>query len=299
MFKERTDLALETHEINVEKNIDDGIVLEKESYDEIEITKIKITNKEGEQSSGMKQGIYITFSIGKVWEKDSGYIKKCKEQISSTISSLLPKLPNNEGMYLVVGLGNRRIISDAIGPKVIDRLLVTHHIKALKRDLYDSFNFSDVCAISPGVLGDTGMESLDVVKSVTKEFAPKCIILIDALASRNIDRLATTVQICNVGISPGSGVDNHREEINENTLGVPIISIGVPTVVDAQTMVYNILGKENLEYVEKYFVKEDNFFVSLKESDTVIEYMSEIISDSLNLALHKSLSYEDLKELIK
>ena len=299
MFNERTDLALELHEINAEKGIDDGIIVDESKEGEILISKIEIINKNGEMLAGKKEGVYVTIDVGEIWNRESQYFRQCVDVISSQIGSLIKAVHNN---FLVVGLGNKKILCDAIGPNTVERLLITRHIKTLNYELYNSMAFSNVSSIIPGVLADTGIESREIINAVVSMVEPDVVIVIDSLASRNINRLATTIQISNVGISPGAGVNNRRQELSFDTLGTPVISIGVPTVVDASTLVYNVLGhdvvpNEKNEIIERYFSSKNNFFVSLKESDVIIEKMSILLARSINCALQSNMTLEDLEDL--
>ena len=206
---------------------------------------------------------------------------------------------SGDNSFLVAGLGNWNITPDALGPKAISGLLVTRHLKAYMPEHFDE-SVKGVCAISPGVLGITGIETNEIIKGVVNHVEPCAVIAIDALASRRVERVNTTIQISDTGISPGAGVGNSRGALNKETIGVPVIAVGVPTVVDAATIAVDAL--ENLidESEDKYRLVRDllspyykNLIVAPKNMDAMITDMSNIISAGLNMALQGGLSYED------
>lgn len=300
MFSELTDMALELHELNVENGIDDGIVVKESEKDGILISKIEILNESGKKLLGKDDGIYVTIHVGEIWNRELNYIEKCCNVILEQLKSMIC-IDNKR--FLLVGLGNDKILCDSIGPRVIDKILVTHHIKDIDKSLYENLLLSDVMAIAPGVLADTGIESFELVNAIVSLEKPDCVILIDALASRNINRLATTIQMSTNGLAPGSGVNNRRKEISYETLNVPVISIGVPLVVDASTLVYNVLGNnvshsDKEDIISNYFKVNNNFFVSLKESDLIIKKLADLISRALNMALHQNVTKNDLNDLL-
>jgi len=299
MLNERTDLALEMHEIKSERNINDGIIVDEEYDDRIKTTRIVISSEKASSDSNLKIGKYITIEVEEIWNEDSVYLKRCVNKIKRELTKLIPSNCKN---CLVVGLGNRRILCDSIGPKTVDHILVTRHIKDINDEMFEKLNFFNVASFSPGVLSDTGIESSLMIGSIIKEISPDFVIVIDALASRNINRLAKTIQITDTGISPGSGVNNNRQALNSDLLGIPIISIGIPTVVDAQTMIYNIFGhnygcEKDIDMIEQYFQHNKNYFVSLKETDVIIEKMTKVLSLSINCTLHNKLNLGEIEEL--
>ena len=232
----RTDLADERRDLykkanKIEDEID-GIDAENEDIsDKIKVTRVKITNKEGEEAIGKPIGDYITIDIKKI-----NYLTdEEKEKAMQTLSNELKKLVQEKVQYkedvLVVGLGNEEVTPDALGPDVIKKIEVTRHILQYMPQYIDE-NARPVSAIAPGVLGTTGIETLEIIKGVVDNTKPKLLIVIDALASRSMERISSTIQISNTGIVPGAGVGNTRKEISINTLGIPVIAIGIPTVVD-------------------------------------------------------------------
>lgn len=307
----RTDLALEQKERFESDNVEiPGVVLE-EYYDEkreITTTKVMIETENGAKMMGRPVGNYITLEAPDLAVPDEDYHREISIEISKILKELIPK-EKEEYRVLVVGLGNRLVTPDALGPKVVDHLVVTRHIvKEYGKYAMGSEKAHMVSAIVPGVMGQTGMETLEIVKGIVEETKPDFAIAVDALAARNTKRLNRTIQIADTGINPGSGVGNHRNALTEETLGIPVIAIGVPTVVDAATIVNdtmeNLLAaletSEMLKGVgvvlqgynatEKYeLIKElispnlNGLFVTRKDIDDTIQRISYTISEALNI----------------
>lgn len=307
----RTDLALEQKERFESDNVEiPGVVLE-EYYDEkreITTTKVVIETENGAKMMGRPVGNYITLEAPDLAVPDEDYHREISIEISKILKELIPK-EKEEYRVLVVGLGNRLVTPDALGPKVADHLVVTRHIvKEYGKYAMGSEKAHMVSAIVPGVMGQTGMETLEIVKGIVEETKPDFAIAVDALAARNTKRLNRTIQIADTGINPGSGVGNHRNGLTEETLGIPVIAIGVPTVVDAATIVNdtmeNLLAaletSEMLKGVgvvlqgynatEKYeLIKElispnlNGLFVTPKDIDDTIQRISYTISEALNI----------------
>lgn len=307
----RTDLALEQKERFESDNVEiPGVVLE-EYYDEkreITTTKVMIETENGAKMMGRPVGNYITLEAPDLAVPDEDYHREISIEISKILKELIPK-EKEEYRVLIVGLGNRLVTPDALGPKVADHLVVTRHIvKEYGKYAMGSEKAHMVSAIIPGVMGQTGMETLEIVKGIVEETKPDFAIAIDALAARNTKRLNRTIQIADTGINPGSGVGNHRNGLTEETLGIPVIAIGVPTVVDAATIVNdtmeNLLAaletSEMLKGVgvvlqgynatEKYeLIKElispnlNGLFVTPKDIDDTIQRISYTISEALNI----------------
>ena len=307
----RTDLALEQKERFESDNVEiPGVVLE-EYYDEkreITTTKVMIETENGAKMMGRPVGNYITLEAPDLAVPDEDYHREISIEISKILKELIPK-EKEEYRVLIVGLGNRLVTPDALGPKVADHLVVTRHIvKEYGKYAMGSEKAHMVSAIVPGVMGQTGMETLEIVKGIVEETKPDFAIAVDALAARNTKRLNRTIQIADTGINPGSGVGNHRNGLTEETLGIPVIAIGVPTVVDAATIVNdtmeNLLAaletSEMLKGVgvvlqgynatEKYeLIKElispnlNGLFVTPKDIDDTIQRISYTISEALNI----------------
>lgn len=299
MFEKRTDLALELHELHGK---DSGIELDEQIINGIKVTSATVREGTGEQTAGKPAGLYITLDIGKLWQNDKRLFVKTANLVSEQIKKLLPK---EKGSVLVAGLGNESITPDSLGPRAVKKLLVTRHIEKLDPSLFSSAGFGSVSAIAAGVLGQTGIESAEIIKSVCDSVKPDCVIVIDSLASRRLERLATTVQISNGGIAPGSGVSNKRRAIDEGLLGVPAVSVGVPTVVDAATLAVDILeehsGKRDDSFAELVTrVLEGGgreMFVTPKENDIIAERLSDLLAASLNIALH-GMTYDEISDFI-
>ena len=228
MYNFRTDLALERRDIfRKNNNLEeiDGVEIEnKEINENLKVTKVNITNQNGEQSIGKPIGTYITIDIQKLRLAEETEIQKSAEVLSEELKEIINKHIEFKDDILVVGLGNMYVTPDSLGPKVINDIDVTRHIIKYLPQYIDE-NSRPVSAISPGVLGTTGIETLEILEGVVKEIKPKLLIVIDALASRSIERISNTIQLSDTGIVPGAGVGNTRKEISESTLGIPVVAI--------------------------------------------------------------------------
>lgn len=309
MNKIRTDLAIEAHEMcskeKAEENHLDGIDVSEYQNGDVFITKISVTNEKGSEILGKPLGHYITLEIPNLKYSDEAYKSACAE-IAEQLKNLTSITSTTK--TLVVGLGNEAITPDALGPKTLSNLVVTNHIKQGRDFLGESF--SRVCALAPGVLGTTGIETIEIIKGVVEKTKPELVIAVDALASRSMDRISNTVQISDSGITPGSGVENRREGINEDALGVKVIAIGVPTVVDAATVASDsidaVLAKENGDFKEIGYEKiysllsksVGNMMVTPKDIDSVIEKAAKTVANGINLALHKDLTLSEIESYI-
>lgn len=288
----RTDLAVEARELHTE-NID-GVESEEIKRGNITITKITVVNEAGAKALGKPVGKYITADIPPLSE-DSGFDSEAAETLSEELENLLP----GEGAVLVTGLGNNDITPDALGPKAASHVLATRHITGETAKLAGLDNLRKVAVLAPGVLGQTGIETGEIIAGIAARINPAAVVVIDALASHRLKRLGCTVQMTDTGISPGSGVGNNRKEISKATLGIPVIAIGVPTVVEASTLAYDITGSEpdsqRLSEIEPQGTK---MIVTPREIDTLISRASALISHAINCALQKSLSPDDLMMLV-
>lgn len=235
-MEKRTDLAIEAHELYTQtenNNRVPGVKIDIEQMGEITISRVRVLNKDGEKAINKPAGNYITVEIPELIHRTQHLYEKTIEAVTGELSKLL-KIKHGD-LVLVVGLGNRNITADALGPMVVSQLLVTRHLfELMPEELEDGIR--PVCALSPGVLGVTGIETGEILKGVAQRVKPNLLIVIDALASRRLERVSTTIQLSDTGLSPGSGIGNTRMAINEESLGIPVIAIGVPTVVDAATM---------------------------------------------------------------
>lgn len=287
----RTDLALEAKE-NIQGHIE-GIDYREENIDDIKITTLKICEDKASYRLEKPKGTYITIEVPKFTDNDENLEEHAKI-IASKIKSVLPK----EGLIFVAGLGNKDITPDNLGPESISHILATRHVTgelASSSELLSSLR--SVAAISPGVLGQTGIETGEILYSISQRLKPTAIIAIDALASSKLERLGCTVQISDTGISPGSGVGNARPQINEETMGIPVISIGVPTVVDAITLASDLLDNENI-LQEKMGSKANLMMVTPREVDLLIKRSAKLVALAINLALQENLTSEDILALV-
>ncbi|MDR7857099.1 GPR endopeptidase [Tissierella sp.] len=324
MFQVRTDLAIENRELyKIERNEESkGIEIEKEEKENYTVTKVKVLDNQGSKNLQKPIGTYITIDVPGLNKTD----EDLKDEISQVVAKEIKSLGKNkeDSKILIVGLGNWNITPDALGPKVVERVLVT-------RQFFVNFNkeidetVANVAALSPGVMGITGIETGELVRGVVEKVKPDLVIAIDALASRKMDRVSTTIQISDTGINPGAGVGNNRMEINKETLGVPVIAIGIPTVVDAATIVndtldliidslkseatvgtefYNLLSEISSE--EKYTLIQDvlnpymkNVVVTPTDIDVLIDDLSIIVANGLNIALHPGIDLKDVNRYIR
>lgn len=289
-----TDLALEDKERFESDNVEVSGVSVDEVYNEekeIKITTVKILTENGAKIMRKPVGTYITMEAPNMTLPDVEYQMEIAEELAKYLKELL-QVEKRDYTALVVGLGNRNVTPDALGPQVVDDLRVTRHI--IKE--YGKYAMADedahmVSAIAPGVMAQTGMESSEIVKGIASEVKPDFVIAIDALAARNTKRLNRTIQIADTGINPGSGVGNHREGITEETLGIPVIAIGVPTVVSAATIVRDTMEsmmtdwepeEKNKTFDSLIAPHLHGMFVTPKDIDDTIQRLSRIISEALN-----------------
>ena len=311
MYNFRTDLASERRDIyqkaNNLSNEIEGIESTREEIDEnIKVERVKITNENGEKAIGKPIGNYITIDIKKLKIAQEEEIQKAGETLSNELKKIIDAHIDKQGEVLVVGLGNIYVTPDSLGPKVINEIEVTRHIiNYLPQYVEEGTRM--VSAISPGVLGTTGIETVEILKGIVDNIHPKLVIVIDALASRSIERISSTVQISDTGIVPGAGVGNTRSEISQKTLGVPVVAIGIPTVVETAVLVNDCLDlfieklqneaksndylnklkeENNYEEIKQALLPQDyNLIVTPKEIDDLIENMKNIVAQGINQSL--------------
>lgn len=324
-----TDLALEAREIfkELKKEVvqemrePPGVDVENAGTQDIKITRVRVVSPEGEASIGKPMGNYITLEVQGLRQNDQQIFEDTCKALGTELVSILNL--KDKSTILVVGLGNWNVTADALGPKVVSSMMVTRHLIEYVPEQIDQ-GVRPVCAISPGVLGITGIETGEIVRGIVDRIHPDIIIAIDALASRKMDRVNTTIQISDTGITPGSGVGNKRMELSRKTLGAPVIAIGVPTVVDAATMAndaidlvldsmiqqakqgtefYNMLS--NIDKDDKYQLIQEvlkpfigSLIVTPKEIDELMERTSKVIANGLNIALHQGLTLQDVNRYI-
>ncbi|QEK12376.1 GPR endopeptidase [Crassaminicella thermophila] len=324
MFQIRSDLALEIRELykeNTQQEIP-GVEVEQKKQEFATITHVKVLNQEGSKIMGKPEGSYITI--------ESPSLKKADADVKDALSQLLAKelvnlIPNKSNFKtLIVGLGNWDITPDALGPQVVSKVFVTRHFFEMYKKTDDP-TMRPVSAISPGVMGTTGIETVEIIRGIVEKTKPDLVVAIDALASRRMQRVHTTIQISTTGINPGSGIGNKRKELSQHTLGVPVIAIGVPTVVDAATLANDTIklvvdalsdqaSKESEFYKllrgmsdeDKYsLIKEvldpygANVIVTTKDIDVIITNISQVIANALNIALHPGIDLKDVNRYLQ
>ena len=298
-FQVRTDLALEARENISEAESELRGVNVEEYYledEDIQITKVMIHTKNAAKAMGKPMGVYVTMEAPAMLEPDEGYHREISQCLSKELKQMIPD-SDKEQSVLVVGLGNREVTADSLGPQVLDNLQITRHmVKAYGKAAYNKESMNLISSIEPGVMAKTGMEAAEIVKGIVGETKPDVIVVIDALAARSTKRLNRTIQISNTGIQPGSGVGNHRNALTLESLGVPVIAIGVPTVVDAATIVGDALEKllsgdndfDQVKYMGQHraaFSELNNMYMTGKDIDAVIKRVSFTVSEGINMAL--------------
>lgn len=277
----RTDLAVESFG---GEGLPDGVHRHKRGRC-FDITEIVIDDDTCAETIGKGRGRYITLETGHLSRFSDDY-EAMTEELSGELSRLVP-----EGDVLVVGLGNNDITPDALGPQTAARVLATRHLRdELGEDEDFLLSLRRVSTIAGGVLGQTGIETAEIVRALAGQLRPAAVIAVDALACSDVSRLGTTIQLTDTGISPGSGVSNARKELSSRNLGVPVIAVGVPTVVDMHTIVRSLTDAD---------IPEDtpNMIVTPRDIDRLTERASQLIAFGINLALHPSLSFEDVRGL--
>ncbi len=298
----RTDLAVEAHEYYTKDYSGSGVVTDTEFFGDVNITTVKVVNEEGEKLLHKKMGSYITVEVANMKYITDENREKVQELIGERLEKMLDAMGVADNI-LVVGLGNQDITPDALGPETVSRLDVTRHLFEYMPQ-YVRKGAKSISAIAPGVLGNTGIETLEIIRGITERTKPKAVIAIDALAARDTRRVGNTIQIADTGIHPGSGVGNRRKGLNKDTLGIPVIAIGVPTVVDAATIADDAIeaamqeGKmqisENINEDERYHTVRRcmgdsmaSMMVTPKEIDSIITDVAVILSGGINKGLHK------------
>lgn len=277
----RTDLALES----AGEEISDGITRIQRG-NAFKITEITIHNDKSGEQIGRKKGKYITLE-GEAFGNFSNSFREMCVEFSEELSKFLPK-----GNILVAGLGNSDITPDALGPQVAAKILATRHLRDELENSQELFSdLRSVGVIAGGVLGQTGIETAELIDAVMEKVQPECVIAVDALACSDVNRLGRTVQLSDAGISPGSGVQNKRRELSEKTLGVPVIAIGIPTVVDMHTIVSNYTGNEISGELP-------NMMVTPRDIDRLIERSASMLAAGINMALQPQLDFEEIEALM-
>ena len=279
----RTDLALEERESFDGSGVEIHGVEVEESCDEerdVRLTRVKIVSERGAREMGKSRGTYLTLEAPGLASPDEDYHR----EVSEVIADLLRELTGTAESVLVAGLGNRDVTPDALGPQAVSNLMITRHlIREYGREMMGMAGCCVVSGIVPGVMAQTGMETSEILQGIIEETRPDLLIVIDALAARSTRRLGRTVQITDTGIQPGSGVGNHRGSLTKESLGIPVIAIGVPTVVEAAAIVYDAQG--NCEKMPPHL---NGMFVTPKNIDEMIRQLSFTLSEALNMVFSEA-----------
>lgn len=287
----RTDLACEWGRVGGYER--EGTRFAEERWAHGTLQSLRICSEQAARRIGRPEGEYVTVSCGAIWKLD----KDALDALVGVVARVLLRLLRGETRtevdgemdVLVVGLGNMEITADAVGPRAVRELLVTRHLREQEPDIFRRMGCCGVSALSPGVLGQTGMEVAEVVLGAVRRCRPHAIVAIDALAARSCERLAATVQLSNTGIAPGAGIGNDRCELNRRTMGVPVIALGIPTVVDSSTLVYDALHEAGIEQVDERLrrILENGrrFYVSPKEADLITTRTAQMVAHAINRAL--------------
>jgi spore protease len=280
----RTDLAVERRELLGDR-VPAGVRFDEIISGNVKTTVIEIISPEGERALSKPQGRYITVET----DNTAGEIDEKNEALNALKESLDSLLPES-GCVLVAGLGNVKITPDALGPETVDRIFATRHLGS-QTEKFGLPQLRQVSAVSTGVMGQTGMETVEMLTALTEKIQPSAVIVVDALAAANTKRIGNTFQLSDVGLSPGSGVGNSRKRIDRSTLGVPVIAVGVPTVVDASSLVFS-RDRNQDETID------GSLMVTPREIDRIIADVSRLLAFAINLSLQKNLSLSDLLALV-
>ncbi len=283
MAQIRTDLALESGALAGGGQVS-GVEVNREEVAGFPVTAVRVATEAGAQALGKPRGSYLTLDLSGYRSQGADALPRAVEAVGKLLGRLVPQSPEEAGEALVVGLGNRSVTPDAIGPRCADHVLVTRHLRGQDPERFGSF--FPVAALAAGVLGTTGVESGELVRAVSDRIRPGFILAVDALAARSVQRLCTTVQIADTGITPGSGVGNARFALNRDTLGVPVIALGVPTVVDGATLARDFGGRAEGEL--------EQALVTPKDVDTLVTELAKVLGYGINACLQQGLTVADM-----
>lgn len=299
-----TDLAAEAREMDPAIA---GVEEEENAFEDHVVTRIDIKTPEAAEKLGKRMGRYVTVDAPELLDRPRELARGIAEAAANELSAMLEREKSDR--ILVIGLGNREVTPDSLGPRVIDELLITRHVKEFLPEIFE-FPVRSVAALAPGVMGTTGIETLEIIKGMISRIQPSLLIVIDSLASRRAARISTTIQISDAGIEPGSGVGNVRAGINRNSIGIPVISIGVPMVVYASTITHDAVlmmaeseaegEKKRLNDIAERITREsiEGLIVTPKDIDRIVRDMAGILAEGVNRALFAG-HYEEVYELIK
>ncbi len=298
MAQRRTDLAVEAHQLWKEgagnASSLPGVRAEEENREGFPVTTVTISSTEAAQALGKPRGTYVTLELDGLLRREEDAFRRAVEAVAGSLRPLLPEA----GPALVVGLGNRAVTPDLIGPLAVDHLLVTRHLVAQVPEHFG--NLRPVAAAAPGVLASTGMESSLVAQALAGRLRPSCVIVVDALASRSLDRLCRTVQLSDAGVVPGSGVGNHRDPLDRESLGAPVFTVGVPTVVDGATLALDLLERAGGPVPDRSGLPGgEDFFVTPREADQRVADLGKVLGYAVSMALNPALSVDELTMLLE
>lgn len=288
MFEKRTDLALERLEDLKAEGIP-GVESRLWRCSPLSIHRIRVTDSRGEEALGRPRGTYITAEMEPQALSDSQWIWRAAMALASLLRPLLP----SKGPILVAGLGNRAVTPDALGPQTLEHLIVSRHLISAMPGEFG--HLRPVCALSAGVLGTTGIETAEILRGAAERVQPAAIVAVDAMASRSLERLCRTFQLSDTGIAPGSGACNPRQELNERTMGVPVIALGVPTVVEARTLALELLPEGQRH--EKS-IPDGGMLVSPKDIDLQVAKCAKVLGYALNLALQGQMTAAEMEQYL-
>lgn len=298
MAQRRTDLAVEAHRLWQEGAGEGaslpGVAAQSRVREGFSVDAVTVSTREAAEALGKPEGVYLTIGLDGLLRREEGAFSRAVAAVSGELAPLLP--PN--GPALVVGLGSRTVTPDLIGPLTVDHLLVTRHLVEQVPEHFGDLR--PVAAVSPGVLAATGVESSLIAQALSARLRPACVIAVDALASRSLNRLCRTVQISDTGVVPGSGVGNHRQALDKAALGVPVFTVGVPTVVDGATLALDLLEQAGYTGAERDDLPAGaDFFVTPREVDVRVADLSKVLGYAISMALNPSLTVEDLDLLLE
>ena len=297
MFIKRTDLALEARELWQESAERTtrlmGVKATKSKLEGYPVTRVDILDHRGEEALGKPQGSYFTIDLTTFWQRKADFFERAVRAVGTELKALLPV----EGSALVVGLGNAAMTPDAVGPLALDSVLITRHLLSAQPKQFSGFRA--VAALRPGVLGTTGIEAAEAVLRLTERLQPAAVIAVDALASRRTERVCAALQLSDSGIVPGSGVGNHRAALNRDTLGVPVIAVGVPTVVDAATLAADLLEAAGIGDIDPERLRsgQQGLMVTPRDIDLQVRELGKVIGYAINWAL-QDLEIEEINALL-
>ena len=292
MLTIRTDLAAEAHQLWREKAGKTtrlpGVLAREEELEGFPLTRVEVLDGEGEAALGKPRGVYLTLDISALWKREEGVFQRAVRAVAALLEPLLPE----EGPVLTAGLGNPAMTADALGPRMLDHLLVTRHLKEVLP------GFRSVAGIGAGVLGTTGMEAAEWIRGAVDRVKPEAVVVVDALAARSLDRLCSSIQISDTGLIPGSGVGNHRMALNREGLGLPVVSIGVPTVVSVETAAKDLLSQAGGDEEQLSGLRGRGLFVTPDSIDSKVRELAKVVGYGVDLALQSGLEVGDLEALL-